>query len=91
MKLLDAAGIANAPVNDVPGFLAHPVLRERNRWRDVAVPGAVVEALVPPADLAGVDPRMDPVPAVGEHTEAILAELGRTPDEIESLRAEGVI
>ena len=91
MKLLDAAGIANAAVNDVKGFLEHPVLLERGRWRDVAVPGAVVEALIPPADLAGIDPRMGPVPAVGEHTDTILTELGRTPQQIESLRADGVI
>ena len=58
---------------------------------DVAVPGATVQALIPPADLAGVPARMDPVPAVGEHTDTILAELGRTPEAIEALRADAVI
>ncbi|MFF8645797.1 CaiB/BaiF CoA transferase family protein [Streptomyces sp. NPDC015345] len=92
MKLLDRAGIANAGVNSVHEFLDHPVLTERGRWRDVRVPGAPspVQALLPPADLSGVAPRMDPVPAAGEHTEAILAELGRGPDEIARLLAEGV-
>ncbi|MFJ3951915.1 CaiB/BaiF CoA transferase family protein [Streptomyces libani] len=90
-KLLDAAGIANAGVNSVEQFLDHPVLRERGRWRDVGIPGGTVPALLPPADLAGTAPRMDAVPAVGEHTERILAELGHGTAEIESLRADHVI
>ncbi|MGW0532276.1 CaiB/BaiF CoA transferase family protein [Streptomyces sp. NPDC003032] len=92
MKLLDRAGIANAGVNSVHEFLDHPVLTERGRWQDVRVPGAPspVQALLPPAALSGVAPRMDPVPAAGEHTEAILAELGRDPDDIARLLAEGV-
>lgn len=91
--LLDAANIANAGVNTVPDFLDHPALTERGRWREVGLPGAAAafQALVPPADLSGVSPRMDPVPGVGEHTERILAELGRQTADIERLRAEGVI
>ncbi|TDB78396.1 CoA transferase [Actinomadura sp. KC216] len=97
MEALDEAGIANAGVNDVQEFVAHPVLAERGRWHDVGlpgipgVPGAMMQALRPPADLAGVSPRMDPVPAAGEHTERILTELGRTTAEIAALRADGVI
>ncbi|MFI8089864.1 CaiB/BaiF CoA transferase family protein [Streptomyces sp. NPDC086080] len=91
LKDLEAIGIACAGVNDVDAFLGHPVLAARDRWREVAVPGATVEALLPPADLAGVPARMDPVPAVGEHTEAILTELGHGPEEIEVLRADSVI
>ncbi|MFJ8676057.1 CaiB/BaiF CoA transferase family protein [Streptomyces sp. NPDC093589] len=90
-RLLDAANIANVGVNDVQEFLDHPVLEGRDRWREVGTPGGPVPALLPPADLGGVTPRMDPVPAVGEHTERILADLGRTPAEIEALRADGVI
>lgn len=91
--LLDAANIANSGVNTVPDFLDHPALTERGRWREVGLPGAAAafQALVPPADLSGVSPRMDPVPGVGEHTERILAELGRQTADIERLRAEGVI
>ncbi|MER5183341.1 CaiB/BaiF CoA-transferase family protein [Streptomyces sp. NPDC002896] len=93
MALLDKAGIANAGVNSIPEFLDHPVLTERDRWRDIRIPGAEepVQALLPPADLTGVSPRMDPVPAVGQHTEAILAALGRSRADIDRLRAEGVI
>ncbi|WP_151475985.1 CaiB/BaiF CoA transferase family protein [Streptomyces albicerus] len=92
MKLLDAAGIANAGVNDIEEFLAHPVLSGRDRWRDVRIPGdAVVSALLPPADLAGTAPRMGPVPSAGEHTERILAELGHGAADIDGLRADRVI
>ncbi|MEU5366462.1 CaiB/BaiF CoA-transferase family protein [Streptomyces sp. NPDC005925] len=89
---LQALGIACAGVNDIAAFLDHPVLAGRDRWREVAVPGgASVEALLPPADLAGTAPRMGPVPAVGEHTDAILAELGRSGADIAALRADGVV
>ncbi|MGW5974264.1 CaiB/BaiF CoA transferase family protein [Streptomyces sp. NPDC055186] len=91
LEELEAAGIACAGVNDVAAFLDHPVLAARDRWREVAVPGATVQALLPPADLAGLPPRMDPVPAVGEHTEAILTELGHSPAEIGALRADDVV
>ncbi|MEU1694695.1 CaiB/BaiF CoA transferase family protein [Streptomyces hirsutus] len=88
---LESVGIACAGVNDVAAFLGHPVLAARDRWREVAVPGATVEALLPPADLAGLPPRMDPVPAVGEHTESILGDLGHSPADIAALRADAVV
>ncbi|MEV5156459.1 CaiB/BaiF CoA-transferase family protein [Streptomyces werraensis] len=92
MELLDAAGIANAGVNTVEDFLTHPVLDARERWQDVAIPGGVmVPALLPPVDLANTEPRMDAVPAVGEHTEKILAELGHSVAETGSLRARRVV
>ncbi|MFG2793601.1 CaiB/BaiF CoA transferase family protein [Streptomyces sp. NPDC048419] len=91
LKDLEESGIACAGVNDVAAFLDHPVLAERGRWQDVAVPGATVRALRPPADLAGVPARMEPVPDVGEHTDAILTGLGLSPDAIASLRADAVI
>ncbi|MCT7356272.1 CoA transferase [Streptomyces sp. 15-116A] len=92
LKDLEAIGIACAGVNDIAAFLDHPVLAARGRWGEVALPGGTkVEALLPPADLAGLSPRMDPVPAVGEHTEAILSALGHSPAAIEALRADAVI
>ncbi|MDH6213688.1 CaiB/BaiF CoA transferase family protein [Streptomyces pseudovenezuelae] len=91
LKDLEAIGIAASGVNDIAAFLDHPVLSGRARWREVGVPGATVQALLPPADLAGVPARMDPVPDIGEHTEAILTDLGRTHDDIEALRADGVV
>ncbi|MET8978199.1 CaiB/BaiF CoA-transferase family protein [Streptomyces sp. NPDC004539] len=89
---LDAAGIANAGVNDVADFVAHPVLAERDRWRDVTLPGGTaVPALIPPVDLDGVTPRMEPVPGPGEHTDAVLGELGYGEDEVRELRGSGIV
>ncbi|WP_332880686.1 CaiB/BaiF CoA-transferase family protein [Streptomyces sp. NBC_00564] len=91
VKLLDRAGVANARLNSVSDLLDHPVLTGRDRWRQVSTPGGPVDALLPPATLGGVEPRMDPVPEAGEHTAAILAELGRTDAQIEELRAAGAV
>ncbi len=88
---LDGAGIANARLNTVGEFLKHPSLSARERWREVGTPAGVVPALVPPATLSGAPVRMDPVPAVGEHTTAILAELGRSPADIADLADRGVV
>jgi itaconate CoA-transferase len=88
---LGEAGVANGRVNSVQDFLDHPVLVARQRWRTVGSPGGEIEALRPPADLAGVEPVLGPVPAVGEHTEPILRALGRTDDEIAELRAARAI
>jgi itaconate CoA-transferase len=73
---LDAAQIANARMNTVQEFLDHPQLAARDRWRMVASPAGPIRALVPPFGLDESEPRMGPVPAVGEHTDAILGELG---------------
>jgi itaconate CoA-transferase len=89
--LLDEAGIANARLNQVRDFLDHPVLEKRERWLPVDVPGGTIAALRPPVDIAGVEPVMGPVPALGAHTDAILRELGRTDDQITSLRGRGVV
>jgi formyl-CoA transferase len=67
------------------------VLAARDRWRTVGTPGGDIRALLPPANLTNVHPLMNPVPALGEHTEAILRELGRTDAGIAALRAEGVL
>jgi itaconate CoA-transferase len=92
MRLLDAIGIANAPVNDVKQFLEHPVLTGRDRWRQVRIPGGeTVTALLPPVDLDGLAPRMDAVPSLGEHTGLILTELGYDTDRIDALRTDGAI
>ncbi|WP_406358226.1 CaiB/BaiF CoA transferase family protein [Streptomyces sp. NBC_00658] len=91
VKLLDRAGVANARLNSVSDLLDHPVLTGRDRWRQVGTPGGPVDALLPPATLGGVEPRMDPVPEAGEHTAAILSELGRTDAQIKELRAAGAV
>jgi crotonobetainyl-CoA:carnitine CoA-transferase CaiB-like acyl-CoA transferase len=73
---LERADIPTGAVNDVPDVVGHPQLRARNRWVTAVVGGAPAPALVPPHNLLGVPPRMGAVPALGEHTAEILAELG---------------
>ena len=77
---LDAAGIANARLRTPAEFAAHPQLAARDRWRDVATPRGPVRALLPPVTVAGREAAMGDVPALGQHTAAILAELGLEPD-----------
>jgi len=88
---LDAAGIANARINDVAEVWQHPQLAARDRWTTVGTEKGVVPALRPPAGLDGVEPRMDPVPALGQHTDAVLGELGYSAETIAGLRAEGAV
>ena len=91
MQELEAAGIANARLNDMNGFWEHPQLKARARWREVGSPAGQVAALKPPFNLDGFEPRMDALPALGEHSRAILAELGLDSQEIEKMKRENVI
>ena len=88
---LDAAQIANARMNDMAGLWAHPQLQARARWRTVGTPAGDISALLPPGRNASFDYRMDPVPAVGQHTDAILRQLGRSESDIAALRAAGAV
>lgn len=73
---LDEARIANARLRGVAELAEHPQLAARDRWRTVDSPAGPLRQLLPPAMPDGMEPRFDPIPTVGEHTEAILAELG---------------
>ena len=88
---LDAAQIANARMNDMAGLWAHPQLAARRHWRQVGSPAGEIAALLPPGKSSAFTPRMDAVPAVGEHTDAILKALGKSPEEIQALKQRGVI
>jgi itaconate CoA-transferase len=76
IERLEAAAIANAALNDMAALWAHPQFKARNRWREIGTSVGPIPALLPPGIPDDVDPRMDPVPAVGEHNERIFAELG---------------
>ncbi len=91
VQRLEGAGIASGQMRTVQDFLAHPQLKERNRWREVGSPVGPLWALRPPVTMDGVEPRMDPIPSVGEHTEAILAELGYSEQAITELRQQGAV
>jgi len=88
---LDAAQIANASVNDMQGVWKHPQLHARKRWRQVDTPAGPVPALLPPGSWEEEAPRMDAVPALGQHTDSILTELGFSAERISQLRAEKAI
>ena len=87
LALLDAALIANARLNTVGDLLAHPQLR--HRWAEVESPAGPIRALPSPISTGSAKPALGPIPAVGEHTDAILAELGLTGAEITALRSSG--
>jgi itaconate CoA-transferase len=91
VERLDEAGIANARLNSPDEVWNHAQLEARNRWREVESPAGVIPAVLPPASFSGVEPRMDPIPRIGEHTAAILRELGYAADRIEQLKAEGAV
>jgi crotonobetainyl-CoA:carnitine CoA-transferase CaiB-like acyl-CoA transferase len=91
MARLEDAQIANAQVNDMAGLWAHPQLAARQRWREVASPAGPLPTLLPPGSWEDGDPRLDAVPALGQHTEAILAELGVDAATVADLRAVGAI
>ena len=72
--LLDAAGIASARLRTPAEFAAHPQLTARDRWRQVDTPAGPVRALLPPVTVPGREAAMGAVPALGQHTESVLAE-----------------
>jgi itaconate CoA-transferase len=91
---LDDAQIANAHMNDMHDLWEHAQLKARNRWTEVATPAGPVPALLPPGMPNGANgyaPRMDPVPALGQHTDAILGELGFDAERIARLHAEKAV
>ena len=91
IERLDAAGIGNASVNNLAEVWNHPQLAARGRWTDVGSPAGPIPALRPPAGNDRFECRMDPIPALGEHTEAILSELGYGAADIARLRADKAI
>ena len=88
---LEKAQIANAHLNDMAGLWKHEQLKARNRWTEVDTPNGSIAALLPPGLNDSYDYRMDPIPSVGQHTDAILKELGMSESEIASMRANGAI
>ena len=91
VERLETAQIANAKVNDMKGVWQHPQLKARGRWVEVQSPAGSLPALLPPGANSAFTPRMDAIPALGQHTDAILSALGRSTAQIEALRSEGAI
>jgi len=92
VERLDAAQIANGQLNEMADLWRHPQLAARGRWTQIGSPGGTLPAMFPPHHLSGGEPPpMGPVPALGEHTEAILAELGYGAADIARLQSENAI
>lgn len=88
---LEEAQIANAQVNSMADVWAHPQLAARQRWVEVDSPAGLIPALLPPGAPDAAHARMDAIPGVGQHSEAILRELGLSAADIEQLKADKAI
>lgn len=88
---LESAQVANARVNEMQEVWSHPQFAARGRWREVQTPAGTISALLPPATLSTCEASMGGVPALGQHTDAVLSELGFSTGEIAGLRAEAVV
>ena len=91
IRRLEGAQIAYARMNSVGEFLDHPQLASRGRWTEIGSEAGPLRALRPPVIMEGVEPVMGAVPALGEHTGAILEELGFDRETVAAWRKEAVI
>lgn len=87
----EAARLGHARLNRPSEVLNHAQLAERDRWREIASPAGPLLGLLPPPEVEGWDWRLDPVPALGEHTVPVLRELGYGDAEIDQMRAAGAV
>jgi itaconate CoA-transferase len=91
VKRLGEAKIAYGRMNDVHGLVAHPQLSARDRWREVDSSAGPLQALLPPITYPGLEPRMDPIPEIGQDNWEVLGSLGYSADEIRHMHADGVV
>ncbi|MDV3127845.1 CoA transferase [Mycobacterium sp. 21AC1] len=90
-QIADDAGIGNSRYNRPSEVVAHQHLKDRDRWRRVATPNGEIPALLPPPVIAGFEQPMGAVPGLGQHTDAILGDVGLTATQIATLREQGAI
>ena len=91
LRRLDTANLATANVNSVREYLRHPQLTHRDCWREIDSPAGPVRVLVPPVRMEGAEPVMGAVPALGQHTRAVLEQLAFDPGTIAQWTESGVI
>ena len=91
LERLDRAQIASARINSMEDVWQHPQFQARNRWRTVDTPEGRIPALIPPCTFEGFEARMDPIPALGAHTDQVLKDIGYSSADIARFRAEEVV
>lgn len=91
VERLDEAQIGNARMNDMHEVWDHAQLHARRRQVEVMTPVGPVKAMLPPGVPDDFEARMDPIPAIGQHTDAILGELGYSAADIRALREQGAV
>ena len=91
VQRLDSVNIANARVSEMRDVWNHAQLKARNAWTQVSSPQGLLPALLPPGRSNAYEPRMDGIPALGQHTDAILAEMGWSETAIAAMREAGAI
>jgi crotonobetainyl-CoA:carnitine CoA-transferase CaiB-like acyl-CoA transferase len=90
-QIADEAGIGNSRYNRPSEVIAHQHLKDRDRWRPVTTPNGEISALLPPPVIAGFEQPMGAVPGLGQHTDAILTDMGLSAAQIDALREQGAI
>ena len=91
VKLLDDAGIANGRLNDSKDIWDHVQFAARDKWREISTEAGPVRALLPPFTFTDVEAFMGDVPALGQHTDQIMAELGYSPSDVTAMRGTGAL
>lgn len=89
-RRLAAVGVPAAQLNDMQGLIEHPQLSARDRWREIDTPAGPIRAILPPMTFEDVELPMGGVPELGQHTDAVLTELGYAPENIDGMCSRGV-
>jgi itaconate CoA-transferase len=89
---LEAADVPWGRVNSIAEVIRHPQLETRERWSRVLLEDKTsAEILTPPFLIDGLITTAESIPAVGEHTVQVMADLGFSDAEVAMVRANGVV
>ena len=80
ITLEDCIGLCGLTEEEVLAVAEHEQLGKRGRWRQVGTEAGPVPALLPPALAVGWPVVSGRVPALGEDTDAIKAEVSEPKD-----------
>ena len=85
VERLERAGIPCGLVREFHEVMEHPQLEHNHLVARIGSPVGVIPTIGSPIVLDGDRPELGPVPALGEHTREVLAELGLSAAEIDVL------